>query len=246
MNPRLAGPGAQADHRGDLEGLRGVAVLAVFAVHSLPHSVGGGFIGVDVFFVLSGYLIASITLAEIDQGRFSVRAFYLRRLRRLAPALLVVLLACAAFAAWVAFPQDAKQIGKHVMGGTALVSNLVLWREGGYFDRASEFKPLLHLWSLGIEAQFYLVWPLAAVLLARRRRVALWWVLAAAAASFALNVALVGVKPKGTFFLPPTRFWEPMVGVLLAYWNHHAPGGVLAALQRLVPVASPWLSLIHL
>ena len=235
------GSGAAAhmvtDHRDDLDGLRGLAVLSVFAVHSLPHEASGGFIGVDVFFVLSGYLIGSLTLRDIDRGTFSVSGFYVRRLRRLGPALLTVLLACLGFAAWLAFPKDALEIGKHVMGGAASVSNLVLWREAGYFDQSSEFKPLLHLWSLGIEEQFYLLWPLLALALARARRHALLACALAGLASFALNIAFVDAKPKGTFFLPPTRFWELLMGVTLACWERSTTGGPL--LSRLAGSA-PW------
>jgi ATPase subunit of ABC transporter with duplicated ATPase domains len=121
----------------------------------MPDAVRGGFVGVDVFFVLSGFLIATITFREeTDQG-FNVGAFYLRRVRRLLPALLVVLSACLLFAAFWASPADAKAIGKHVAAGAGFVSNLVLWSEAGYFDPSSEMKPLLHLWSLGIEEQFH-------------------------------------------------------------------------------------------
>lgn len=220
------------DYRPDLEGLRGVAVLSVFAVHSLPHAIGGGFVGVDVFFVLSGYLIASITLAELSAGRFSVLDFYSRRVRRLAPALLTVLVACLFFGALVAYPKESREIGKHVAGGAASVSNLVLWREGGYFDVASEMKPLLHLWSLGIEEQFYLLWPLLAPWLFRRQPQAWRWVAAVMVASFVLNVYMVVEKPKGTFFLPPTRFWEILVGVLLAFWTCGPSGGPLSVIRH--------------
>src|SRR5262249_14787728 len=137
---------------------------------------------------LSGYLIASVTLRDLYWGGFSVRDFYARRLRRLGPALLTVLLACLGFAVWLAFPKDALEIGKHVMGGAAFVSNLVLWREAGYFAQSSEFKPLLHLWSLGIEEQFYLLWPLFALAFARARRQALLVCVIALLASFALNI----------------------------------------------------------
>lgn len=229
-----------AGYRADIEGLRGIAVLSVFAVHSVPDALRGGFIGVDVFFVLSGYLISSITLRELEAGSFSIAGFYAARLRRLLPSLLVVLLACLGFAAFWAVPSDARAIGAHVAGGAAFVSNLLLWREGGYFDVASGRKLLLHLWSLGIEEQFYLLWPLALPLLFKTWRNGAGWVLAAALASFALNVAFVDSKPKGVFYLPVTRFWELLVGVLLAYVQRRPGGGLVAAGRRLWPLAAWW------
>lgn len=230
----------QIGYRGDIEGLRGIAVLSVFAVHSVPDALRGGFIGVDVFFVLSGYLIASITLRQLKVGRFSIAGFYAARLRRLAPSLLVVLLACLGFAAFWAVPSDARAIGEHVAGGAAFVSNLVLWREGGYFDTASERKLLLHLWSLGTEAQFYCLWPLALPMLFRTWRNGVGWALLAALVSFTLNVAFVDSKPKGVFFLPVTRFWELLVGVLLAYVERGDGGGLVLAGRRLFTRVAWW------
>lgn len=227
-------------YRPDIEGLRGIAVLSVFAVHSVPDALRGGFIGVDVFFVLSGYLIASITLRELDAGTFSVAGFYRRRIRRLLPALLVVLAACLLFAALLAIPADAKAIGKHVLAGAAFVSNLVLWSEAGYFDPSSDFKPLLHLWSLGIEEQFYLLWPLLVLLLAWARRWSIAVIALALTLSFALNVAFVADKPKAVFFLPPTRFWEMLVGALLATWSHRVVGGPVASARQMLAVTSTW------
>jgi peptidoglycan/LPS O-acetylase OafA/YrhL len=206
-------------------------VLSVFAVHSIPDALRGGFVGVDVFFVLSGYLIASITLREQASQGFSMLAFYRRRLRRLLPALLVVLMACLVFAAVWAIPADAKAIGKHVAAGAGFVSNLVLWREAGYFDPSSDLKPLLHLWSLGIEEQFYLFWPLLAWVLACAGRFSMPAVLLLLCLSFGLNVALVGPKPQAVFFLPFTRFWEILVGSLLAIWSHRVPGGPVLSAQ---------------
>jgi peptidoglycan/LPS O-acetylase OafA/YrhL len=237
---RASPAAAPLEHRPDIDGLRGIAVLSVFAVHSIPDALRGGFIGVDVFFVISGYLIALISLREAAAGRFSVAAFYARRMRRLAPALLTVLFACLAFAALFAYPKESKELGKHVAGGAGFVSNLMLWREAGYFDQASERKPLLHLWSLGIEEQFYICWPLLLLGLMRLRHAGMSLVVAAALASFALNLAFVAEKPKGTFFLPPTRFWEILIGVLLAYWSHNVAGGPVASLRRCWPGARRW------
>ncbi len=226
------GPGHSAEHRADIDGLRGLAVLSVFAVHSIPDAVHGGFIGVDIFFVISGYLICLLTLQAQGEGRFSMLGFYARRIKRIAPALLVVLAACLLFAVTLAFPRQTREVGQHVAGGSAFVSNWVLWREAGYFDRSSEFKPLLHLWSLGIEEQFYLVWPLLALALARWRQRAVVLILLALLASFALNLLFIESKPKGTFFLPPTRFWELLMGVCLAHCTYWFEGGPVGAVTR--------------
>ena len=158
--PRLA-------HRVDIDGLRGIAVLSVLAVHAFPEQVTGGFIGVDIFFVLSGYLISSIICRSLEAGQFSFLDFYARRVRRIFPALCTVLLACLAFGAVFTLPSEARQLGRHVAASSLFASNIALWLEAGYFDSASEWKPLLHLWSLGIEEQFYIFWPLAAALLFR-------------------------------------------------------------------------------
>ncbi|HSV71498.1 MAG TPA: acyltransferase family protein [Methylibium sp.] len=239
--PMAAAPFEQARPaqalRPDIEGLRGVAVLSVLAVHSFPQWLEGGFVGVDVFFVLSGYLITGLLLRAVDEGRFSLLDFYARRVRRLFPALCLVLLACLLFALLFTFPSASRQVGKHVAAGAAFVANIALWQEAGYFDLASEAKPLLHLWSLGIEEQFYLAWPLAVLLLCRRPRWAPGLLGAAIALSFALNVAFVADKPTATFFLPPSRFWELMVGALLAHAMHRGTGPV-GWLQRMAPNGS--------
>ena len=147
-------------YRPDVDGLRAIAVLSVIGFHAFPSAVHGGFVGVDIFFVISGYLISSIILKSLDRGKFDFWDFYSRRIRRIFPALVVVLLACLAFGWYVLLADEFQQLGKHTAGGAAFVSNVVLWREVEYFDTAAELKPLLHLWSLGIEEQFYLFWPL--------------------------------------------------------------------------------------
>ncbi|MBC7956787.1 MAG: acyltransferase [Cytophagales bacterium] len=219
-------------YRADIDGLRGIAVLSVLAVHSFPQWVRSGFVGVDVFFVLSGFLITGILLNALEAGSFNYRDFYARRARRIFPALCLVLLACLVFSALFTPPSVARMVGTHIAAGAGFVSNIVLWKEAGYFDAASEAKPLLHLWSLGIEEQFYLVWPLIMVLLFRHKRWALGMVFAGIVVSFALNVALVADKPIGTFFLPPTRLWELMLGALLAQFTHQHRGGPVAWLQQ--------------
>ena len=222
-------------HRTDIEGLRGVAVLSVLAVHSFPHWLQGGFIGVDIFFVLSGYLISLLLFQAHDAGRFSLVDFYVRRIRRLYPALCLVLLACLVFSVAFAFPSASRQVGLHVAAGAMFLSNIALWSESGYFDAASQAKPLLHLWSLGIEEQFYLAWPLVALFLFRHRRWALWLIGGAALASWGLNLALVIDRPVATFFLLPTRCWELMLGALLAWLTRYVDGGPVPWLRQRLP-----------
>lgn len=221
-----------SEHRSDIEGLRGVAVLAVLAVHAWPELLRGGFVGVDIFFVLSGYLITGLMWDALAKGRFSLWDFYQRRVLRLFPALCTVLLFCA-LAALFTFPSEARQIGKHLAASAVFSSNIALWQEAGYFDASSESKPLLHLWSLGIEEQFYLLWPLALPLLFRWRQHAFKLVLLLLLASFVLNLIWVVPKAKGTFFLLPTRAWELLVGAGLATLQRHGSGvRAWAALAR--------------
>ena len=225
-------------HRPDIDGLRGIAVLSVLAVHSFPEWVKGGFIGVDIFFVLSGFLITGILLQSLEAKRFSYIDFYARRTRRIFPALCLVLFACLVFSAFYTFPAQARTIGKHVGAGALFLSNFTLWQESGYFDLSSEAKPLLHLWSLGIEEQFYVFWPAAMVAIFRFRRRAVAVLCVALLASFVCNLAFVVAKPSATFFLPPTRFWELMVGALLAFLIRDHEGGPVAWLRRRLPAES--------
>ncbi len=225
-------------YRSEIEGLRGIAVLSVLAVHAFPEWVKGGFIGVDIFFVLSGYLISGILFASLEAGRFSYLDFYVRRIRRIFPALALVLLACLVFTALFTFPSESRQIGWHVTAGALFLSNIAFWKEAGYFDVASEAKPLLHLWSLGIEEQFYIFWPPVAVFLLRRRRWAVGIICAALLASFLLNIAIVADRPSAAFFLPPTRFWELMVGALLAYLTRYHGDGPVAWLRQRLPAGT--------
>jgi len=208
-------PGPTHAYRPDVDGLRAVAVLAVLAYHAFQGAMPGGFAGVDVFFVISGFLITGIILEDLKAGRFTVAGFYWRRIRRIFPALILVLAACLLLGWQVLLPDEFRALGKHVAAGAGFVSNIALWREAGYFDAAAELKPLLHLWSLGIEEQYYLLWPLALLLFFRRSL--LWLILGVACVSFALNVAIVGGHAKAAFFLPVTRFWELLAGALLAY-----------------------------
>lgn len=146
-------------YRPDIDGLRAVAVLAVLAVvtfHAFPNWLQGGFIGVDVFFVISGYLISTIIFESLGKKTFSFTSFYARRIKRIYPALIFVLIACLTFGWFSLLADEYRQLGKHVAAGSGFISNLIFWSEAGYFDAAAETKPLLHLWSLGVEEHFIL------------------------------------------------------------------------------------------
>ena len=211
-------------YRPDIDGLRAIAVLSVLAFHAFPTLLPGGFIGVDVFFVISGFLISGIILSEISAGTFTVRRFYARRIRRIFPALALLLAAVLAFG-WLALaPSAFRQLGWHTAFSAGFGENLWLWRKSGeYFDEGSAVKPLLHLWSLGVEEQYYLLWPLLLLLLRRHLSRAAWLIAAVAVLSFAANVLTVDDSPKLAFYWPHTRFWELMVGSGLAYVAFHRP-----------------------
>ena len=209
--------GTHPAHRSDIDGLRAIAVTSVLFYHANSAWLPGGFVGVDVFFVISGYLISGIIFGGIARGTFSFADFYARRVKRIFPALLLVLLSVMVFGWFSLFTDEYQRLGKHVAAGAAFLSNIVLWKEAGYFDPAADLKPLLHLWSLGVEEQFYLIWPLLFVLLAKARRSALAAVGVITLASFALNLYWVDDHEVRTFYLPVTRFWELSIGSLLAY-----------------------------
>jgi peptidoglycan/LPS O-acetylase OafA/YrhL len=209
-------------YRPDIDGLRAIAVVAVLGFHAFPTSFPGGFTGVDVFFVISGFLISGIILEELQAGTFTFGQFYARRIRRIFPALALVLAASLLLGWWAMTPYDYEQLGGHVAAGAGFVSNLLLFHQSGYFDTDSALKPLLHLWSLGVEEQYYLVWPLLLFVLRRHMQRIFWLILAVAAASFVLNIVLVGRQPSAAFYLPATRFWELMLGSSAAYLEVHA------------------------
>ena len=229
MTGRMTTPAADLPHlahpkyRSDIDGLRAVAVLSVLGYHGFPHWLPGGFIGVDIFFVISGYLISTIIFASLEGRGFSYREFYARRIRRIFPALLLVVAATMAFGWYVLLPHEWQQLGKHVAAGAAFVSNFAFWNEAGYFDAAAETKPLLHLWSLAIEEQFYIVWPLLLGLAWKRR-----WRIGAvigvvALLSLTVNFATVFTHPSAAFYSPASRAWELLLGSGLAWLRLRHP-----------------------
>jgi peptidoglycan/LPS O-acetylase OafA/YrhL len=210
-------------YRADIDGLRAIAVTSVVVCHAYPALLPGGFVGVDIFFVLSGYLISSIIMRDLDAGRFSIKVFYERRIRRIFPALITVLLASLAIGWLILARSEFQTLGRHVTASTLFAENFQLWSESGYFDTSSERKPLLHLWSLAIEEQFYVFWPL--ILWGARRVHAKFFIVLCliAAASFIVNLFDVYKDPTAAYYSPLGRFWELMVGSGLAYAKaHHA------------------------
>lgn len=204
-------------YRADIDGLRAIAVLAVVAFHAFPGSIQGGFIGVDVFFVISGFLISTIIFENLERNSFSFVEFYSRRIKRIFPALLVVFVASFAFGWFALFADEYKQLSKHIVRGALFISNFTLWRESGYFDNSAETKPLLHLWSLGIEEQFYILWPLLLWCAWKKRFNLLFVTLAITVISFAFNIWKANSDVVAAFYSPQTRFWELLSGSCLAY-----------------------------
>lgn len=207
----------KSDYRADIDGLRAIAVLAVLCFHAFPDLLHGGFVGVDIFFVISGYLISKHIWEALAAGHYSIKTFYARRVRRIFPALAIVLFACLAMGWVILAPGEYEQLGKHVTAGTLFVSNLVFWKEAGYFDNAADTKPLLHLWSLGIEEQFYIVWPLLLAFFWRNTRFFAAGFLLVLGASLVYSVMLVQHDVTADFYSPLTRFWELAVGAGVAY-----------------------------
>jgi len=203
-------------YRRDIDGLRAVAVLLVIVFHGFPGAIPGGFIGVDIFFVISGYLITGIIVRELELGTFSIANFYVRRVRRIFPALLTILLATVTLGWFFFLPNELISLGRNVYAGALFGPNLMLLSEVGYFDTAAQLKPLLHLWSLGIEEQFYAAFPLFLIFLSSRKYNLLGGIAGLAIVSFLLNVMLVKTNSAATFYLPFTRAWELMIGAILA------------------------------
>ena len=213
-------------YRREIDGLRALAVVPVILYHAGVPGFGGGFVGVDVFFVISGFLITSLLLEELATGGLSIRRFYERRARRILPALFLVMAACLA-PAWVLLsPSDLRDFGRSLIAVSGFSSNLLFWQQTGYFDSASELKPLLHTWSLAVEEQFYVLFPLLLAWCARRGvRFTAVTLVVISLASLALAETLVRQAPASAFFLLPSRAWELGLGSLLALRQASVPAG---------------------
>lgn len=211
-------------YRPEIDGLRAIAVLSVILYHAEVEFFGGGFVGVDVFFVISGYLITSIIFDELKEDKFSLMNFYEKRIRRIFPALFVVMLSCMMFA-WLWFlPNDLKEYAQSQVAVSIFVSNILFWHQAGYFDSANEMKPLLHTWSLAVEEQFYLIYPIGLVLIFRYfKRWIQTIIVFVAFMSFSFAQWASYRRPALAFYFLPARIWELLVGALIAivFINRH-------------------------
>lgn len=232
-------------YRPDIDGLRALAILPVLLFHVGIPAFSGGYIGVDIFFVISGYLITGIIFKEISAGNFSFIKFYERRARRILPALAVVLLSSIVVGWWLMLPEDYLSMNKSIIAAILSVSNVYFWRQTGYFADASELFPLLHTWSLGVEEQFYIGLPVLLLLLFRAKRgVAGVVLLSIVIGSFVLCLWLQTNKPSANFYLLPSRAWELLVGSLIAIFGRQPThsrcfrecAAVVGILAVLVPV----------
>jgi len=218
------GRGPLSVHRRDIDGLRAIAVLSVLGFHCGIPWLRGGFIGVDIFFVISGYLICTVINNDLQLGTFSIARFYERRFKRILPALSVVLVACLILAALVMSPVEARQLGDSAFATALSASNFLFWRQSGYFVAASSLKPLLMTWSLAVEEQFYFAFPLIMLLLRNRSKRNLLTILGILCAlSLSLSLIAEFTSPSLNFYSPLTRAWELGAGVLLAIWHSGRP-----------------------
>lgn len=205
-------------YRPEIDGLRAVAVVPVILFHAGFGVFSGGFVGVDVFFVISGYLITTILMSELEQDNFSITGFYERRARRILPALFIVMLACLPFAYMWMTPSQLQDFAQSLVGVITFSSNILFWREEGYFEAAAELKPLLHTWSLAVEEQYYLLLPIFLSSAWRFGRKPVFWTVAVFAA-VSLLMAEWGWRnmPSANFYLAPTRAWELLAGSICAF-----------------------------
>ncbi len=206
-------------YRAEIDGLRAIAVIPVILFHAGFEFFGGGFVGVDVFFVISGYLITTIILSEKEQHKFSIVNFYERRARRILPVLFFIMALCLPFAYFLLLPSDFKDFSESLVAVSLFSSNILFWQESGYWGAANELKPLLHTWSLAVEEQYYVLFPVFLMLMSRfRKRWILSSFLVIAGVSFLISEWAAYNKPTANFFLLPTRGWELAIGASIAFY----------------------------
>ncbi|MFK7848607.1 MAG: acyltransferase family protein [Rhodothermales bacterium] len=215
-------------HRDEIDGLRAFAVMPVVFFHLGIPPFTGGFIGVDIFFVISGYLITSIVLKEIEAGKFSIVNFYERRIRRIFPALFAVILVCIPISMFIMIPTEFESFSKSIISTITFTSNILFWQEVGYFETVAEEKPLLHTWSLAVEEQFYLIFPLImlAILTLSGKKTLLFILILSTLASLILSSFASVNYPIPNFYLIPTRAWELSAGCFCALANITTKKGI--------------------
>jgi peptidoglycan/LPS O-acetylase OafA/YrhL len=217
------------EYRREIDGLRALAVLPVLFFHAGFDLFKGGFVGVDVFFVISGYLISSIVLEDLRLGNFSIYNFYQRRARRILPALFLVLLVSIPFVWFWFMPSDIKDFSKSLLGVSFFVSNILFWRESGYFDAAADFKPLLHTWSLSIEEQFYIFFPVLLIGLWRLSKLIIYLAIGILfLSSLVFSYWLSDIDSNMAFYILPTRMWELLAGALIGFYLFSNPERICA------------------
>ncbi|MEC8148121.1 MAG: acyltransferase, partial [Pseudomonadota bacterium] len=205
-------------YRADIDGLRALAVIPVILFHAGIGLFKGGFVGVDAFFVISGYLITTILIEDMENKRFSVANFYERRARRILPALFFVILVCTPFAWVVLSDASLSKFGSGLIGVSVFLSNVVFWRQQGYFDESAELNPILHTWSLSVEEQYYVLFPIFLILAWRFGKNSVFWMIVIIATiSFILSEWGWRNKPVANFYLAPTRAWELFAGSIAAF-----------------------------
>lgn len=231
-------------YRSDIDGLRAIAVLSVLLFHAKIPGFGGGFVGVDVFFVISGFLITSVTHRQIVNRTFSIRQFYERRIRRIFPALFLVIAVCAPLGFFTLFPVDYRDFGQSTASTAIFSSNFLFWMESGYFAGAAEVKPLLHTWSLAVEEQYYVLFPLILLALMRWRPYTFAMIIAMWVVSFAWSSYLVGIAPEQAFYLAPSRAWELLTGAIVALYARPMKPGLLRGASSIAGFVSIGLAVV--
>jgi len=206
------------NYREDIDGLRAIAVLIVVLFHLETPGFGGGYIGVDIFFVISGYLITPIIINQFTKSNYNIIEFYIRRIRRIFPALIIINFSTIFIAGYIYLPREYIELSKSLISSGLFFSNVFFWRQSGYFDNNAFMKPLLHTWSLSIEEQFYLFFPIFLLIIFKLKKNILYNVLILLfIISFLLNIWGIYHFPSASYYLTPMRAWEILIGSILSF-----------------------------